>query len=173
MVPFLIFLVILGLSVGLLSSWRQNRKLLAQARNPSDTTEHKRAEEERHALSHDLQESKARLEQAQRVAHMGHYYWDLIANRVTWSDELYRIYGLTPREGPIDMAMVREMMHPDDRGHVFSAVEEAVRDGVHWEARCIGAAVIWSIRPGRTTRCGKGLRENHKGTIPRRQARTT
>lgn len=156
MVPFLIFLVILGLSVGLLSSWRQNRRLLAQARNPSDTTERKRAEEERQALSHDLQESKARLEEAQRVAHMGHYYWDLTANRVTWSDELYRIYGLTPREGPIDMAMVREMMHPDDRDHVFRAAEETVRSGVHSEAE------HRVIRPDGEVRTVQGL-----GTVKR------
>jgi PAS domain S-box-containing protein len=156
MVPFLIFLVILGLSVGLLGSWRQNRKLLAQARSPSDTTENKRAEEERQALSHDLQESKARLEEAQRVAHMGHYYWDLIANRVTWSDELYRIYGLTPREGPIDMAMVREMMHPDDRDHVFRAAEETVRSGVHSEAE------HRVIRPDGEVRTVQGL-----GTVKR------
>ena len=100
----------------------------------TDITERNRAEEERQALSRNLQESKARLEEAQRVAHMGHYYWDLIANRVTWSDELYRIYGLTPQEGPIDMAMVREMIHPDDREHVFRVAEEAVRSGVHSEA---------------------------------------
>jgi PAS domain S-box-containing protein len=156
MVPFLIFLVILGLSVGLLSSWRQNRKLLVQARSPSDTTENKRAEEERQALSHDLQESKARLEEAQRVAHMGHYYWDLIANRVTWSDELYRIYGLTPQEGPIDMAMVREMMHPDDRDHVFRAAEETVRSGVHSEAE------HRVIRPDGEVRIVQGL-----GTVKR------
>jgi len=53
---------------------------------------------------------------------------------VTWSDELYRIYGLRPQEGPIDLAMVREMIHPDDRDHVFRAAEEAVRSGVHTEA---------------------------------------
>ncbi len=100
----------------------------------TDITERKRAEEERQALSRNLQESKARLEEAQRVAHMGHYYWDLIANRVTWSDELYRIYGLTPQEGPIDMAMVSEMIHPNDREHVFRAAGEAVRSGVHTEA---------------------------------------
>src|SRR6266436_5669409 len=100
----------------------------------TDITERKRAEEERQALSLNLQESKARLEEAQRVAHMGHYYWDLIANRVTWSDELYRIYGLTPQEGPIDMAMVSEMIHPNDREHVFRAAGEAVRSGVHTEA---------------------------------------
>jgi PAS domain S-box-containing protein len=156
MLPILIVLLILSLLVGLLSSWRQNRKLLTQARSPSDTTKHKRAEEERQALSHDLQESKARLEEAQRIARMGHYHWDLIANRVTWSDELYRIYGLTPREGPIDMAMVREMIHPDDRDHVFRAAEEAVRNGVHSEAE------HRVIRPDGEVRTVQGL-----GTVKR------
>ena len=97
----------------------------------TDVTERKRADEEREALSHRLQESKARLEEAQRVAQIGHYEWNLVANRVTWSAELYRIYGLPPQEGSIDMAMVREMMHPDDREHVFGAAEDVVRSGVN------------------------------------------
>jgi PAS domain S-box-containing protein len=122
----------------------------------TDITERKRAEEERQALSLNLQESKARLEEAQRVAHMGHYYWDLIANRVTWSDELYRIYGLTPQEGPIDMAMVSEMIHPDDREHVFRAAEESVRSGVHSEAE------HRVVRPDGEVRTVQGL-----GTVKR------
>src|ERR1700745_1565423 len=122
----------------------------------TDITERKRAEEERQALSRNLQESKARLEEAQRVAHMGHYYWDLIANRVTWSDELYRIYGLTPQEGPIDMAMVSEMIHPDDREHVFRAAEESVRSGVHSEAE------HRVVRPAGEVRTVQGL-----GTVKR------
>jgi PAS domain S-box-containing protein len=97
----------------------------------TDVTERKHADEEREALSHRLQESKARLEEAQRIAQIGHYEWNLVANRVTWSAELYRIYGLPPQEGSIDMATVREMMHPDDREHVFSAVEDVVRSGVN------------------------------------------
>jgi PAS domain S-box-containing protein len=83
------------------------------------------------SMARDLQESKARLEEAQRIAQVGHYYWNLISNLVTWSDELYRIYGLSPQQGPIDMAMVREMMHPEDREFVFKAAEEAL----HSEAR--------------------------------------
>jgi hypothetical protein len=44
-----------------------------------------------------------------------------LANRVTSSDELYRIYGLTPQEGPIEMAMVREMTHlPNNRRKSFA-----------------------------------------------------
>jgi PAS domain S-box-containing protein len=99
-----------------------------------DITDRKQAEKERQALSRDLQKSNARLEEAQRVAHIGHYEWNLIANRVTWSDELYRIYGLHPQDGPIDMAMVSDMIHPNDRERVFRAAEEAVLSGPHTEA---------------------------------------
>jgi hypothetical protein len=51
--------------------------------------------------SRELQESKARLEEAQRVAHVGYWVWVLDTNRVTWSDETYRIYGLMPQKGPV------------------------------------------------------------------------
>ena len=65
--------------------------------------------------SRELQESKARLEEAQRVAHVGYWVWNLDTDRVTWSDETYRIFGLRPQESPIDLAKVREMIHPEDR----------------------------------------------------------
>jgi len=99
-----------------------------------DITERKRTEEALQETSRNLLESKARLEEAQRVAHVGHYYWNLVTNRVTWSDELYRIYGLGPQEGPIDMAMVREMIHPEDREFVFRVAEEALHSEVRPDA---------------------------------------
>jgi PAS domain S-box-containing protein len=110
---------------------RDNSGNLEYAGVVTDITERRYANEEREALSRGLQESKARLEEAQRVAHIGHYEWSLVTNHVTWSAELYRIYGLPPQEGSIDMAMVREMMHPADREQVFGAAEELVRSGVN------------------------------------------
>jgi PAS domain S-box-containing protein len=97
----------------------------------TDITERKRADQERQALSRDLEKSKARLEEAQRVAHIGHFQWDLIANRMIFSDELHRIFGLHPQEGPIDIELIREMVHPEDRERAFQATEEAIRGGVH------------------------------------------
>src|SRR5258708_3071999 len=100
-----------------------------------DITDQKRVEEEREALSSALQQSNARLEEAQRVAHIGHYEWKPLEHRVTWSDELYRIYGLPPGKGPIDMAMVFEMVHPEDREKVAGEVDEAVRSGTPCKAQ--------------------------------------
>ena len=79
--------------------------------------------------SRELQESKARLEEAQRVAHVGYWVWNLQTNRLIWSDETYRIFGLTPQEGPIDLNKVRAMIHPDDREMVFQTAEQAVSSG--------------------------------------------
>src|ERR1700726_2555579 len=95
----------------------------------TDITERKLADEEREALSLDLQESKAWLEEAQRVAHLGYWVWDLQTNQLIWSDETYRIFGLSPQEGLIDLDKVREMIHPDDREAVFRTAGEAVRSG--------------------------------------------
>jgi PAS domain S-box-containing protein len=80
-------------------------------------------------MSRELQESKARLEEAQRVAHVGYWVWDLETNRLIVSDEYCRILGLTPQEELIDLDKVREMIHPDDREAVFRTAEEAVRSG--------------------------------------------
>ncbi len=99
-----------------------------------DVTERKRAEAEREALSRDLQEIKDRLEEAQRLVHVGYYNWNLLTGCVTWSDEIYRIYGLQPQRGPVDIAMIGDMIHPDDRGQVFRAAEEAIQRGTHTSA---------------------------------------
>jgi len=95
-----------------------------------DITDRKRTEEAFQEISRKLQETNARLEEAQRIANVGHYSWNLIENRVIWSDEVYRIYGLDPRQGTIDLAKVSEMIHPEDRELVFRAAQEALQSGV-------------------------------------------
>src|ERR1700757_5180229 len=99
----------------------------------TDITERKRADEERQALSRNLQESNARLEEAERVAHLGYWIWNLDTNRVIFSNETSRIYGIKPQEDSIDLEAIRDLIHPEDRGYVFENAERAVRDGVHIE----------------------------------------
>src|SRR3984893_15605647 len=94
-----------------------------------DITELKQAEEARHNLSRDLQESRDWLEEAQRVAHIGYWVWDLETNQVIWSDETFRIFGLVPQVGSFDISRLKEMIHPADRDAVFRTAEEAIRSG--------------------------------------------
>jgi PAS domain S-box-containing protein len=95
-----------------------------------DITDRKRAEEALQLVSSDLQDSKAKLEEAQRIAHVGYWEWDLTSKHVTWSDETYRIYGLPPQEYPIDITVIRKMIHPEDLEFVFRVAEEAIRGGL-------------------------------------------
>ena len=99
----------------------------------TDMTDRKRADEEHQALSRKLEESNARLEESQRVAHLGYWIWNLDTNRVVFSSETCRIYGIKPQEDPIDLEAIRELIHPEDRGYVFENAERAVRDKVHIE----------------------------------------
>ena len=69
---------------------------------------------ERRASAARLASSEARLAEAQRLAHIGSFEWDIARNVVTWSDELHRIYGLEPgRFGSTWDAFI-ERVHPDD-----------------------------------------------------------
>ena len=93
-----------------------------------DITDRKRAEETLELMSRDLQESKTKLEEAQRIAHVGHWFWDLGNDGLAWSDETYRIFGLQPQERPMNVEAFQEMIHPEDRESLLRATQEA-RDG--------------------------------------------
>jgi PAS domain S-box-containing protein len=95
----------------------------------TDIEDRRRAEETLQLLSRDLQESKARFEEAQRITHVGYWDRDLETNRITWSDETYRIYGLQPQEHPMDLASLRQKVHPEDWKFVSRALTEALAGG--------------------------------------------
>jgi PAS domain S-box-containing protein len=110
---------------------RDNSGDLEYAGVVTDITERKQADDEREALSRSLRESKARLEEAQRVARVGYWDWDLETGGIIWSDETYRIFGFKPQERPMDIETVSGLIHPDDREALYSTVDEEVAVGVH------------------------------------------
>ncbi|HEX2117722.1 MAG TPA: ATP-binding protein, partial [Acidimicrobiales bacterium] len=67
-----------------------------------------------------------RLAEAQRVAHLGSWEWDVVSNRLTWSDELYRIFGLEPDELDPTYEGYLARIHPDDRSLVDGQVGSAL-----------------------------------------------
>ena len=72
-----------------------------------DISERQRAERE-------LQERHASLIEAQRIAQLGSWEWDLASGRLRWSDELHRIYGFVPGEFEPTFEAFKRYIHPDD-----------------------------------------------------------
>ena len=84
-----------------------------------DITDRKQAEEA-------LQQNEARLNAAQRIAHIGSWDLDLVENLLAWSDEIYRIFEIDSAQFGASYAAFLEMVHPDDRQFVNEAYTESV-----------------------------------------------
>src|SRR5262249_28505140 len=63
------------------------------------------------------------------ITHIGSWEWEIRTNTVTWSDELYRIYGLAPREVEITLESFLARVHPDDRSRILGEVKKAIERG--------------------------------------------
>jgi PAS domain S-box-containing protein len=74
-------------------------------------------------VEEELRESRNRLEDAQRLAHVGWWQRDLMTDRVTVSDEVSRILGVRP------VARWLNLIHPEDRQRAADAAEAALRPG--------------------------------------------
>ncbi len=73
-----------------------------------------------------LKESERGLAEAQRMAHIGNWDWNLITNEFYYSDELYRIFGLNPQEFDVSFDEVLKYIHPEDRDYVNNSIKEAL-----------------------------------------------
>ena len=84
-----------------------------------------------------LRQSERMLEDAQRLAHVGYWDRDLVAHRVTLSDETYRIFGFEPAERVTDLTVWHErwqaLIHPEDRPAVLAAVTAALGGGPRYD----------------------------------------
>ncbi len=86
-----------------------------------------------------LRESELRLEEAQRLGHLGSWSWDLTSDTLTWSDELCRIYGVDPERHFASYRDFLSRVHVDDRRAVKDLVSLAMKDKqpFHHETRIL------------------------------------
>jgi two-component system CheB/CheR fusion protein len=76
-----------------------------------------------------LRESEERLEHAQQIAHIGNWELDIALNRLSWSDEVYRIFGLEPQVFGATYEAFLDAVHPEDRAAVDAAYSGSLREG--------------------------------------------
>lgn len=80
-----------------------------------------------------LRASETRLNETQRLAHLGSWELDLVNNDLKWSDEIYRIFELEPTQfGALYQAFL-DTVHPDDRELVNRAYTESVRNRIPYD----------------------------------------
>ena len=75
-----------------------------------------------------LREREARLAEAQRIAHLGSWVFDLEQRTLAWSDEIYRIFAVTPVGGGASYEQFIAAVHPDDLARLQAAQHRAERD---------------------------------------------
>ncbi|MCB9866694.1 MAG: PAS domain S-box protein [Phycisphaerales bacterium] len=95
-----------------------NGRIIGIVGTVHDITERKEVEEA-------LRRSKVMLAEAQSIARLGSWEWDLVTGELNWSDELFRLYGLAPSKDAPLLSVLRELAHPDDRDVLERAIAEA------------------------------------------------
>lgn len=124
--PLLTILLTLGATIILVASYL---KILKELRI-SDTLKSGilKASLDLSVTNETLKNKTTQLEEAQQMAHIGSWEWDVKANRIEWSDELYRIYGLTPQEFEATYENYLKYIHPDDQEYANKVVQQAFND---------------------------------------------
>lgn len=81
---------------------------------------------ERLRIEQALRNSERLLAEAQRIAHLGGWDWNILADTLRWSDEMFRLFGFEPQAFPVNYARFLECVHPDDRDRVMKSVKDAL-----------------------------------------------
>lgn len=79
-------------------------------------------------MMNSLRASESRLARAQELAHIGNWEWNIATGELHWSDEIYRIFGLSPQAFEASYEAFLNTVHPDDQERVKAAVTSAVED---------------------------------------------
>jgi signal transduction histidine kinase len=84
---------------------------------------------ERDTAVSSLRQAAVGLAEAQALAHIGSWEWDIAGDHLTWSNELYRIYDLQPERGGLNYDAYLARIHPGDRESVRATVGAAIAEG--------------------------------------------
>lgn len=76
-----------------------------------------------------VKQNKYLLEETQSIANLGSWELDLQSNRLTWTDEVYKIFGMKPVEFDNSFEGFLTAVHPDDKLLVLKAYSDSISEG--------------------------------------------
>ncbi|HAV63579.1 MAG TPA: hypothetical protein DCY13_14585 [Verrucomicrobiales bacterium] len=120
-----------GLLIALLAGWGASAARAVRVRATELQSVNRRLErevEERKRAEAETSLSERQLSDAQSLARLGSWSWDLTSNQVTNSAELYRIYGLEVQPSGVHFNQFLDRTHPEDVGHVHQVINRAIKD---------------------------------------------
>ena len=117
----------------------------------SDVTEKMKMEEA-------LKLNEERLKEAQKIANVGHWEFDLVNNHLKWSDEVFRIFELNPENTEASFEIFMETIHPDDREMVNNTYKRSVEEKIEYKVEHrlkLKSGLIKYVEESGTTKYGE------------------
>lgn len=111
-----------------------------------------------------LRKSQAQLAEAQSIAHLGSFSWNVAEDAIAWSDEMYRIHGEEPGSFDPNRWSTGQFVHPDDRERLEAELERALGGG---EPYSLDYRIVRSDGGQRTLHARASLELDDSGAVAR------
>ena len=111
-----------------------------------------------------LRRSQAQLAEAQSIARLGSFSWNVPEGTIAWSDEMYRIHGEQPGSFDPNLGSAGQFVHPEDRDRVNAEVQRAMAAG---EAYSLDYRIVRTDGETRILHARASLEQDASGAVVR------
>ena len=94
-----------------------------------------------------VQRLQIMMERTERMAHLASFEWDVDTDTVSWSPEMYRIFGRDPADGIPNLAGQVQLYTEESTQRLFDAVSKAVAAGIPYELELMTVQPHGELRP--------------------------